>query len=315
MDNLCHTLAGAAFAEAGLKQQTRFGSAALMIAANLPDIDVLSFISDTPAVALRRGWTHGILAQALLPVILTGVFLSLDTWRKLAVRQSRLGEPRSEAALRVRPLAMLTLGYVGVLSHVGMDWLNTYGVRLLMPVSRDWFYGDAVFIIDPWLWLTLAAGVWLARRRHLATPARWGLVLAGVYIVLMTMSARAARAQVVDAWTLAKGAPPARVMVGPTPINPLRKTIILDAGDYYERGTFDWWPTRVRFDPRHGAKNHRQPAAIAASQRDPNFRGLLIWSRFPYYQLHEAGDGTTRVTLADMRFGERALFTATAVVP
>jgi hypothetical protein len=36
MDNLCHTLTGAALAEAGLKHRTRFASAALMIAANLP---------------------------------------------------------------------------------------------------------------------------------------------------------------------------------------------------------------------------------------------------------------------------------------
>ena len=49
MDNLCHTLTGAAFAEAGLKRQTRFGSAALMIAANLPDVDVLAFFSDYAA--------------------------------------------------------------------------------------------------------------------------------------------------------------------------------------------------------------------------------------------------------------------------
>ena len=28
-----------------------------MIAANLPDVDVLAFVSATPVVALRRGWT------------------------------------------------------------------------------------------------------------------------------------------------------------------------------------------------------------------------------------------------------------------
>ena len=39
MDNVCHTLVGAAIGEAGLKGRTRFGNPALMIAANLPDID------------------------------------------------------------------------------------------------------------------------------------------------------------------------------------------------------------------------------------------------------------------------------------
>ena len=157
MDNLCHTLTGAVLAEAGLKHRTRFASAALMIAANLPDLDVLAFATGTPPVALRRGWTHGVLAQALLPVALTAAFVAVDRWR-----------PPRPGSAPLRTSALLLLGYIGVLSHVAMDWLNNYGVRLLMPFSGRWFYGDAVFIVDPWLWLTLAAGVLLARRarRH-----------------------------------------------------------------------------------------------------------------------------------------------------
>src|SRR5215204_3693104 len=118
MDNLCHTLTGAALAEAGLRHRTRFASAALMIAANLPDIDVLAFATDTPPVALRRGLTHGVVAQALLPILLAAVFLVVDRWRP----------PRS-AGPPARAGALLLLGYIGVLSHVAMDWLNTYGVR------------------------------------------------------------------------------------------------------------------------------------------------------------------------------------------
>ena len=301
MDNLCHTLTGAALAEAGLKKTTRFGSVALMIAANLPDVDVFSFVAETHPVALRRGWTHGVLAQAVLPVVLAGVFVLVDRTRP------------SVHAHPVRPLAMLTLGYVGVLSHVAMDWLNTYGVRLLMPLSRDWFYGDAVFIVDPWLWLTLAAGVVLSRRLQVTTPSRWAVAGAALYIVLMIVSARAARDKVVHAWTQATGGPPARVMVGPMPINPLKRTIIVDAGDHYERGAFEWWPRRIRFERQHIPKNDRHPAALAASG-DRDFRGLLVWSRFPYYELQDLGDGRMRVTLADMRFGKRRLFTATTIV-
>jgi inner membrane protein len=307
MDNLCHTLAGAAFAEAGLKRKTRFGAVALMVAANLPDIDVLSFIGDTPPVALRRGWTHGVVAQALLPIALTGAFLVLDRWRPPAHTAS--DHPDRPP---VRPLALLLLGYVGVLSHVGLDWLNTYGVRLLMPLSRDWFYGDAVFIIDPWLWLTLAAGVVLARRARTTTPARWAIVLGTLYIALMVVSARSARDRVVEAWRQTSGGPPARIMVGPVPINPLKKTVIVDAGDHYEQGTFEWWPRRIRFEPQRVLKRDRHPA-VQLTSGDPRFRGLLVWSRFPYYEIQEAGNGT-RVTLADLRFGRRGIFTASTVV-
>lgn len=305
MDNLCHTLAGAAFAEAGLKKSTRFGSVALMVAANLPDIDVLSFLSGTPPVALRRGWTHGVIAQAILPVVLTMVLVAIG----------RRWPPGDSGQRPLRPLPLLMLGYVGVLSHVGLDWLNTYGVRLLMPVSRDWFYGDAVFIVDVWLWLALGAGVWLARRSKSRRPARVALVVAAAYIAAMTISSRLARDRVVDAWAAAKGKPPARVMVGPVAINPFVRTVIIDGGDHYERGTFGWWPTRVRFDPRHVPKNDRHEAAAHAAEQDAVFRGILVWSRFPYYELEDAGPAGTRVTLADMRFGPRRLFTATTVVP
>src|SRR5687768_10514731 len=111
MDNLCHTLVGAACGEAGLKRTTRWGNPILMIAANLPDVDVLAFATDTPAVAIRRGWTLGVVAQALLPIVLTGIVLALDRWR-----------PAKDGRSRVRAGPVLLLAYVGVLSHVGLDW-------------------------------------------------------------------------------------------------------------------------------------------------------------------------------------------------
>ena len=161
MDNVCHTLVGAAFGEAGLKQRTRFGQSTLMIAANLPDLDVLVFATDVPSVAFRRGWTHGTMAQALLPVLLATTFYAIG----------RMRSGRADG-VPVRMRWLLLLSYVGVLSHVALDWLNSYGIRLLMPFDGRWFYGDTLFIIDPWLWLTLGVGVWLARRRGGSGPAR-----------------------------------------------------------------------------------------------------------------------------------------------
>lgn len=304
MDNLCHTLTGAALAEAGLKQRTRFGTAALLIASNLPDIDVLAFAADTPAVALRRGWTHGVLAQAVLPIILTGAFVLIGKWRPA----------HGANAPSLRPLTLLTLCYAGVLLHVAMDWLNTYGVRLLMPVSDRWFYGDAVFIVDPWLWLILAAGVAFARRRKRPRIAGTALGVAAVYVFLMVASSAAARTRVVDAWTAAKGAPPARLMVGPAPVNAFRKNVIIDAGDRYELGSFRWWPASVRFDPQQVPKNDRHPAAVRATGEDPLFRGILVWSRFPYYEITPVTGGTS-VTLGDMRFRGRGMFRATRQIP
>ena len=81
MDNFCHTLVGAAVGEAGLKRRTRLGNPTLMIAANLPDIDVLSFLTDTNPISFRRGWTHGIIAQLALPVVFAGVMYVIGRQR------------------------------------------------------------------------------------------------------------------------------------------------------------------------------------------------------------------------------------------
>ena len=289
MENLCHTLVGAAFGETGLKTRTRWGNPVLMIAANLPDVDVLAFATDTPAVALRRGMTHGVLAQALLPVMFTGLVLLLDWWR-----------PPSKAGQRARAAPLLLLSYIGVLSHVGLDWLNNYGIRLLMPYSNRWFYGDAVFIADPWLWLIFGAGIFLARRGSNRSAAIVSLMVGAVYIGGMVGSARLAREHVLHLWTGEHGRPPQALMVGPSFGNPLHRQIIVDSGDHYRTGSFDWWPRRVEFDGRRVSKNENQPAAITA-RNDPRVRAVLVWARFPYYQLTPAAGGT-RVALRDMRF-------------
>ena len=110
-----------------------------MIANNLPDLDVAVFATNTLAMSFRRGWTHGVLAQLTLPVALTaGVVLYDRVFRK---------QPDDP----VRPAQVLLLSYLGVLLHVCMDFTNSYGVRLLMPLSERWFYGDALYIVDPWL--------------------------------------------------------------------------------------------------------------------------------------------------------------------
>ena len=309
MDNVCHTLVGAALGEAGLKRRTRFGSATLMIAANLPDLDVLVFATSTPSVAFRRGWTHGIAAQALLPIALTGLIWLVARWRPGG---------------RDRPLHLgwvLALSYTGVYSHVLLDLLNNYGVRLLAPVNWRWFYGDSVFIIDPWLWIVLAGGIWLARRQASAAPARRAVLIALLYIGAMVVTARLAREIVIDAWQAEHGRTVERLMVGPVPITPLQRAVIVDAGDHYDSGTFTWWPldvargrpTRVTFDPASVPKNDDRPE-VALARQAPNVRAFLVWSRFPFWTLEPVAGGT-RVTVADMRFmATGARFSASTVV-
>ena len=102
MDNVCHTLVGAACGAAGLNRRTRFGAATLMISANIPDVDVLVFATNTPWIEFRRGWTHGILAQIALPIALTARVLAA----RPAQTRARLGR-RSPVSRRVVAGAVL----------------------------------------------------------------------------------------------------------------------------------------------------------------------------------------------------------------
>lgn len=294
MDNLCHTLAGAALGEAGLKRRTALGSATLMLASNLPDIDVAVFATDTLAMSFRRGWTHGIVAQLVLPAVFAGFMLGWDRFRR---------RPENPAAnLR----GLLLLSYLGLWLHVFMDWLNSYGVRLLKPFSDQWFYGDALYIIDPILYVVFGAAIVLARRaqaRGDAAPwrfARAGLWVAGAYALLMLASNWWARAEVRDGLERA-GRGEERFMVTPVLGNPFRREVIVDVGDRYEKG-FLWFEPFPHFRPAgYGVNtNAADPAALQAA-KTPRFQAFLMWSRFPFFVIERTRDKTV-VVINDYRY-------------
>jgi inner membrane protein len=313
MDNVCHTLVGVAVARAGLDRKTAMAATTAAIAANLPDIDVLVFLTGMPSVAFRRGITHGAPAQVLLPIACAGAMWMIAHRRR-----------RPSASENSRPLPhfgwLLMLSYIGVVTHVFLDFLNSYGIRLLSPLSQRWFYGDAVFIVDIWLWLLLGGGIAVgafmsSRKPPWFNPALAGLAAASIYVAAMLVSGRAAHAIVREAWIARTGTAPHALMVGPVPVTPFRRTIIVDAGDRYVEGTFGWWPTRVSFANDSVAKNDQGPEVRVARQ-DPVIRGILVWSRFPVWQLRTRPGGT-EVRLRDMRFRglDRGGFTAAALVP
>ena len=166
MDPLAHTLVGASLAETRLGSlgRTTLAGPALILGANAPDIDAVTmFLGRDLSLGFRRGWTHGALAMLVLPLALTGLLLLLD--RTAAAWRGR--EPRARAG------PLLALSTVAVLSHPALDWLNTYGVRFLMPFDGAWFYGDALFIIDPWVWLLAATPVVLAHSTSRGSAAAW----------------------------------------------------------------------------------------------------------------------------------------------
>lgn len=291
MDNLTHVLAGAALGQTGLSRTTRFGMATLIIGANLPDVDVLA-IPFGHSLDFRRGWTHGVLALVVLPFVLTALVMAWDRWVR---PHRRLARPP------LRPRWVFALSCIGVLSHPTLDWLNTYGVRWLMPFRDTWFYGDALFIIDPWVWLALGLGVYFSRKRQTDRPAR--VAVAGVALYMVFMVASSAWA---ERWVMQRlprlGITGARsVLASPVPLRPLRRQILVETDSAYYFGSFAWSTSPALHLPGSVVPRGEGHPTVAAARADPAARRFLYWSRYPYFRVQETPDGSW-VRMADARY-------------
>jgi inner membrane protein len=308
IDPICHTLVGAGLARSGLGRRTALGTVTLLIGANLPDIDILAYLGGPAAdLAFRRGWTHGVLALLLLPPLLTGLMLLVD---RTARRMARSALPSTAS-----PRELLLFSSISIVSHPILDTLNTYGVRWLMPFDGRWFYGDVLFIVDPWLWLALGLGVLLSRRRRdghgfpadPTRPARLALGFTVVYATVMALSGMAARRVALEELRRSTGAPIERLMLSPLPATPFRRALVAAQGDRYVVGRFHWLdsprvePGSLRTYPR------ARPAhpAIDAAAATPLGRRFLGWARFPTYRVEEGGAAGFTVHIVDLRYADR----------
>jgi membrane-bound metal-dependent hydrolase YbcI (DUF457 family) len=171
-DNITHGLAAALLAQAGLRQ--RYGAlatVALVVGSELPDLDWLFELGGpVSGFVNHRGITHSLFGGAGLALL--GAALLWSVWR-------------SHPYWRVTWLV-----YLGLLLHIGMDYLTSYGTQIFLPFDTGHYTADAVFIVDfsysalmitglllvrmvrrqrqahycraSLVWVALGAGIWLA---------------------------------------------------------------------------------------------------------------------------------------------------------
>ncbi|MGB3739417.1 MAG: metal-dependent hydrolase [Pontixanthobacter sp.] len=290
MDNLTHSLVGALIGQTGLKRKTGLAMPALIIGANLPDVDAACFfwLDGVEHLAFRRGITHGPIAMVLLPLILAGLLHWFDRW------QAKRGK-RPDTRLPVSFKWLFLLAFIGCLTHPALDWLNVYGIRLLEPFSSTWFYGDTLFIIDVWLWGLMGFATWWSLRQEKRggkwrKTGRQALAIALAYIG-------------VNAYISIPGGLYTDEQVFQTVSSPLpfafwnRELIIeMERPGYYTWSTEYGPPLRqkpiliCRFDPDALLKS-------ATTNKD-DVAAFLFWSRMPFAE--RAADGS--VLLRDARF-------------
>ena len=342
MDPIAHSLVGASLSETRLGRLTALATPTLLLAANAPDIDIVSTAMGRDfSLGFRRGWTHGVLAMAVLPLVLVGLILLADhVFTKLT------REPR-----KARAAPLIVLSYIGVLTHPLLDWLNTYGIRLLMPLDGRWFYGDALFIIDPWVWLLIGTAVVLANTQSVVSRTAWlilgiavtafvtgvaavpavaqwiwvtGLVaIVGVRIwggaqhqlprvatvglacLTLYIAAMVAGSRLASHqasdWLAQRGKIGSVVMAGPFPSNPFARDVVVVDERHYRFLELNWLHPD-RFKVA-GPPIPRGPSGpvIDAARSASHIRGFLTWIRFPAYSVETLTDGF-KVTIRDVRY-------------
>lgn len=298
MDNLTHSLAGWALGQAGLKTKTRKGLAALILGANMPDIDVFFGNAPWDPLSIHRGFTHGLIGGVLvMPPILTMLLWLLDDM------QVRSGA-RFKSGLSMHAGWLLLLSYLGTLTHPFLDLLTTYSVQLFSPLSSAWYHSDALFIIDPWIWLLLAVSIGISKRKE-QQGKEWRRVPRAALLVLIAyiglnllISERADRD--VERWA-GKGRAEA-IFASPAPVVFWRRSLVWREGSCYRQSSYD---------PFHGlgrvsdCRQNRMddPSVKEAIRRDSRLQKFLKWSILPQAEVRR-DRCFVRVSIGDARYGE-----------
>jgi len=210
------------------------------------------------------------------------------------------------------PRQLFLLSFVAILSHPILDTLNTYGVRWLMPFSSTWFYGDTLFIVDPWVWLVLALGVYSSRRRErlrLSNPARpaWlALAATTLYVSGMAISGSAAARIVAREVSSLSAAPVQATMAGPVLLDPLVRQFVTQQEGEYRVGTFSWLerPHVNRAEVVTLPRRPLHPAVLRAAESTVG-RRFLGWARFPTFEVEQVGPAHYLVHVVDLRYARR----------
>ena len=299
MDNITHSLAGWALGQAGLKTHTRKGLAALILAANMPDIDVFFGGAPWDPLATHRGFTHGLIGGVLvMPPLLAGLLWLLDRWQ--------LGRGATfKSGLPMRFGWLVGLCYLGALTHPLLDLLTTYSVQLLSPFSKAWFHADGLFIIDVWLWLLLAISIGISKRQEQHGKEWRRVPQAAIGITLLYIALNLAISQQANA-SARQWAGERRVdalFASPPPIAFWRRDLVWREDSCYRRSRYDPLAGGLAAVTDCTPTHMSDPIVREAIRRDRGLRKFLKWSVLPEASV-ERRRCSAQVTIGDARYGQ-----------
>ena len=271
---------------AGLNRNTALATAVLTLAAEAPDLDVLSRIGGPAfAFAHHRGFTHSFLGVPLDAAVVLG-FVYL-VWR---LRGRKVKDPK----LPPRWGLLFLYACLAGLSHILLDFTNNYGIRPFWPFSEKWYSWDIVFIFEPVMFVFLLLGLIVpsffalidrevgARTR--GPRGRFSATLALLGVVLMWGVRDFEHRRAVSALSSRtyEGAEPQRASAFPTMINPFRWYGVVETPAFFALAPVDSLAPEVdpegQLDLRY--KPEETPATLAAKKSYLG-RVYLDWAQYP----------------------------------
>jgi inner membrane protein len=301
MDNLTHTLFGFALAKTGLERTTPGATAALLIGANFPDIDLVTLLwGSLSYLKHHRGITHSLAGIVVAALIIGGVL-------HFAYRR------RLSATPQPRFWALCVVALAGVGSHFLLDYTNSYGVRPFLPFSRRWYAGDLVFVIDPWMLALLFVGLGfpfllrLVQQEIGAKPTSYGvgacfslgLVVAfwGCKFVSHQRAIEELRQQTYSSGSVL------RAGAFPQFLNPFGWYGVVETETAYHLVLAGWAPLRGSFERQRVRvlRKHSEMRIVQSTTKAEQARVFLDFARYPLIQVNPAPQGY-EVVARDLRF-------------
>jgi inner membrane protein len=300
MDNLTHTLTAVAISQTGLSRKTRFATVTLIVAANAPDIDILSgFTGSIDYLKYHRGIAHSFVGVITLAIIVWGLFC----WIGKKVK------PKPNLAFN--PQWLLLAALLGTGSHLLLDFTNSYGVRPWLPFSGRWYAWDIMFIFDPLLIAILILGLglpWLLRLVSEEVGARKTRSTAGAIFCLGAMVtlwgvrdfAHRRALAILDSRTYS-GEVPQRYSALPGMANPLAWVGVVETETSFHVAAVNALDSNDAPDELQKFEKPQPSPPLAAAMNTYGGKVFLDFARFPWAQIDVREDGYG-VRIADLRF-------------
>jgi inner membrane protein len=309
MEPITHFLTGACMSRAGFNRKTTLATVTMVLAAEAPDIDVLSrFAGRVEGFAHHRGITHTFIAVPFVAALVLAVVYAWYRW----LRRARPGETPPRWRL------LYGLACLAVLSHILLDFTNNYGVRPFAPFSYRWYSWDIVFIVEPLLWIALIGGLVLPslfalinqeiKSSRVRQPrGRLGAILAllGVLAVWGVRDFEHRRAVAALQSLTYQGMAPLRASAFPYYLNPFRWYGVVETRNFYQAMWVDTRRAEVDADDRAVVlfKPEETPVTLAA-KRSYLGRVYLDWAKYPMLEVEELQppESGYLVRIYDLRF-------------